>query len=117
MTQSFKINGKRGDVKHNVKLLLEKEEKNRRVVLARLDILIDDITWTMYVSVCRGLFEKDKMVFAGANFLIGFIWTRRIRFRTGVKSLSSGTTISALRIRVASFLIRNKHPISIKQTK
>ena len=51
---------------------LEKEEKNRRVVLARLDILIDDITWTMYVSVCRGLFEKDKMVFAGANFCFFF---------------------------------------------
>jgi hypothetical protein len=42
----------------------EQEEQERLLVLARLEILIQDITWTMYVSVCRGLFEKDKMVFA-----------------------------------------------------
>ena len=39
-----------------------KKEKQDQTVLARLEILIEDITWTMYVSVCRGLFEKDKMV-------------------------------------------------------
>jgi dynein heavy chain len=48
------------------------EEVNKFMVLARLQILINDITWTMFVSVCRGLFEKDKMVFAAtvaANIL------------------------------------------------
>ena len=42
----------------------EKEEIEKQLVLERLSILVEDITWTMYVSVCRGLFEKDKMVYA-----------------------------------------------------
>ena len=31
MTEQFKINGKRGDVKHNVKLLLEKDPSLRDI--------------------------------------------------------------------------------------
>uniref|UniRef100_K3WBQ8 Dynein heavy chain C-terminal domain-containing protein n=1 Tax=Globisporangium ultimum (strain ATCC 200006 / CBS 805.95 / DAOM BR144) TaxID=431595 RepID=K3WBQ8_GLOUD len=30
----------------------------------RLEILMSDITMSMFVNVCRGLFEKDKIVFA-----------------------------------------------------
>ncbi|RHY05497.1 hypothetical protein DYB25_001425 [Aphanomyces astaci] len=33
-------------------------------LLARLDILMNDVTMSMFVNVCRGLFEKDKVVFA-----------------------------------------------------
>ncbi|TYZ58010.1 hypothetical protein PybrP1_003505 [[Pythium] brassicae (nom. inval.)] len=31
---------------------------------ARLEILVADITTSMFVNVCRGLFEKDKIVYA-----------------------------------------------------
>ena len=41
-----------------------REQKNAEIVQKRLRILISDITWTMFVSVCRGLFEKDKAVYA-----------------------------------------------------
>jgi dynein heavy chain len=41
-----------------------REQKNAEIVQQRLSILIKDITWTMFVSVCRGLFEKDKAVYA-----------------------------------------------------
>ncbi|OQS02753.1 dynein heavy chain, partial [Thraustotheca clavata] len=34
------------------------------ILQTRLDILMNDITMNMYVNVCRGLFEKDKVIFA-----------------------------------------------------
>lgn len=50
------------------------ENSTKSDVLAeRLQILMDDITLSMFVNVCRGLFEKDKIVYAfmiGANILL-----------------------------------------------
>ncbi|KAH9121803.1 hypothetical protein LEN26_010526 [Aphanomyces euteiches] len=42
---------------------LELSEKSDELE-TRLDILMNDITMSMFVNVCRGLFEKDKVVFA-----------------------------------------------------
>ena len=42
---------------------LQRAEPNE-IVTMRLEILIEDVTRSMYVMVCRGLFEKDKMLYA-----------------------------------------------------
>jgi dynein heavy chain len=42
---------------------LEKSAKHEELE-ARLQILVSDITLSMYNNVCRGLFEKDKLLYA-----------------------------------------------------
>lgn len=44
-------------------LRLKKSEKDDDVS-KRLNILINDVTLFMYTNVCRGLFEKDKLMYA-----------------------------------------------------
>lgn len=45
---------------------LDKSEKSD-VLDARLDILIKDVTESFFTNICRGLFERDKLLYAFLN--------------------------------------------------
>lgn len=41
--------------------------EKKEVLQERIDLLIEDITESFYTNICRGLFEKDKLLY---SFLI-----------------------------------------------
>jgi len=45
---------------------LEKSEQSDDVD-KRLEILIADVSKAVYLSICRGLFERDKLLFSFLN--------------------------------------------------
>jgi dynein heavy chain, axonemal len=45
---------------------LEKSEKSD-VLEARLEILINDLTESFYTNICRGLFERNKLLYSFLN--------------------------------------------------
>lgn len=45
---------------------LDKSEKSD-VLETRLQILIKDVTESFFINICRGLFEKDKLLYAFLN--------------------------------------------------
>jgi dynein heavy chain len=57
---------------------LENTEK-KKDLSERLTLLIDDITMSLFVNVCRGLFEKDKLLYS-------FLIAAKIKIQAGIVS-------------------------------
>merc|ERR1711871_1538983 len=62
-TTSVEVNQAKADAEVTSKEI-ETTREGYRDVAKRIEILLDDVTRSMYVMICRGLFDKDKLVYA-----------------------------------------------------
>ena len=84
---------------------LQRTEK-KEVLQERLDLLIDDITRSMYTNVCRGLFEKDKLLYS-------FTISAKIYMAAGAVSDSEWQTFMVGAVVDTAVLEKKPYPANV----
>jgi dynein heavy chain, axonemal len=85
---------------------LQKTEK-KEVLQERLNLLIADITRSIYSNVCRGLFEKDKLLFS-------FSMAAKISLASGAIAEKDWNTFMVGVVSDEAVLAANPYPVALK---